>query len=111
MHSSTQQTFFFVYHGLHPKFDIEGVNKIMNLVVKDQAMWLAMFEFNLYLTLNKHKGNTKKMFMNIRMYNLTSRSKTKFGFDNNILKAMEKVHEFHQRYPKKPKSIPHGIRC
>jgi hypothetical protein len=54
----------------------------MNLVVKNQAMWLAMFEFNLYLTLKKHKSNTKKMFMNIGKYNLTSRSKTKFGFDN-----------------------------
>jgi hypothetical protein len=97
VHSSTQQIFFFVYHGLHPKFDIKGVNKIMNLVVKDQAMWLAMFEFNLYLTLNKHKSNTKKMFMNIGRYNLTSMSKTEFGFNNNIYqKAMEKVHEFHQ---------------
>jgi len=56
----------------------------MNLVVEDRAMWLAMFEFNLYLTLKKHKGNTRKMLMNIRRYNLTTRSKTKFGFDNNI---------------------------
>jgi hypothetical protein len=35
VHSSTQQKKFFVYRGLHPKFDIKGVNKIMNLVVKD----------------------------------------------------------------------------
>jgi hypothetical protein len=82
VHSSTQETFFFVNHGLHPKFDIEGVNKVMNLIVKDQAMWLTMFEFNLYLSWKKHKGNTRKMFMNIGRYNIISRSKTKFGFDN-----------------------------
>jgi hypothetical protein len=43
-----------------------------------------MFEFNLYLTLKKHKGNTKIMLMNIGKNNLTSRSGTKFGFENNI---------------------------
>jgi hypothetical protein len=26
---------------LHPKFDIQGVHKVMNLAVKDGAMWLA----------------------------------------------------------------------
>jgi hypothetical protein len=26
---------------LHPKFDIQGVHKIVNPVVEDQAMWLA----------------------------------------------------------------------
>jgi hypothetical protein len=35
MHSSTYQTPFFANHGLHPKFDIQGVRKIMNLVTKD----------------------------------------------------------------------------
>jgi hypothetical protein len=35
MHSSTQQTFFFSNHSLHLKFDIQGVNKIVNLVVED----------------------------------------------------------------------------
>jgi hypothetical protein len=28
MHSSTQQTHFFTNHDLHPKFDIQGVNKL-----------------------------------------------------------------------------------
>jgi len=41
MHSSTYQTPFFANHGLHPKFDIQGVHKIMNLVTKDWAMWLV----------------------------------------------------------------------
>jgi hypothetical protein len=41
MHSLTQQTFFFVNHGLHPKFDIQGVDKIMNLIAEDRAMWLV----------------------------------------------------------------------
>ncbi len=31
----------FIEHDLHPKFDIQSVNKIVNLVVKDQAMWLT----------------------------------------------------------------------
>jgi hypothetical protein len=26
---------------LHPKFDNQGVNKFMNLVAEDRAMWLA----------------------------------------------------------------------
>jgi hypothetical protein len=40
MHSSTQKTLSFANHGLHPKFDIQGVNKIVNLTVGNQAMWL-----------------------------------------------------------------------
>jgi len=51
-----------------------------------------MLEFNLYLTLKKHKGDIRKMLMNIRRKNPSSRSKTKFGFDtyqNN--KAIRKV--------------------
>jgi hypothetical protein len=35
MHSSTQQTPFFANKGLHPKFDIQGVHKIMNPIVED----------------------------------------------------------------------------
>jgi hypothetical protein len=41
MHSSTQQTPVFGNHGLYPKFDIQGVDKITNLTTKDWAMWLA----------------------------------------------------------------------
>jgi hypothetical protein len=45
-----------------------------------------MFELNLYLTLKKHKGNIKRMLMNIKRNNPTLRLGTKFGFDNNISK-------------------------
>jgi hypothetical protein len=38
VHSLTQQTPFFANHGLHPKFDIQGVHKIVNLTIKDRAM-------------------------------------------------------------------------
>ncbi len=41
MHSSTLQTPFFANHGLHPKFDIQGVQKIVNPLAKDRVMWLA----------------------------------------------------------------------
>jgi gluconate kinase len=41
MHSSTQQTFFFTNHVLHPKFDIQGVHKVVNLTIEDQTMWLT----------------------------------------------------------------------
>ncbi len=41
VHSSTQKTPLFTKYDLHPKFDIQGVHKVMNLAVKDGAMWLA----------------------------------------------------------------------
>ncbi len=41
MHLSTQQTPWFVNHGLHPKFDIQVVHRVMNPTAKDQAMWLT----------------------------------------------------------------------
>jgi hypothetical protein len=41
VHSSTHQTLFFTNHGLHPKFDIQGVHKIMNPIIEDRAMWLV----------------------------------------------------------------------
>jgi len=34
IYSSTQQTHFFTNHDLHLKFDIQGVNKIMNRTSK-----------------------------------------------------------------------------
>jgi len=40
MHSTTQQTPLFTNHGLHPKFDIQGVNDVMNSIAKDWVMWL-----------------------------------------------------------------------
>jgi hypothetical protein len=43
-----------------------------------------MFELNLYLTLKKHKGNIRRMLMNIG--NNNPKWGTKFAFDNNILR-------------------------
>jgi hypothetical protein len=40
MHSTMQQTPFFVNHGLHPKFNIQGVNNVVNPAIEDQATWL-----------------------------------------------------------------------
>jgi hypothetical protein len=40
MHSLTQQTPFFANHGLHLKFDIQSVHRVMNPIIEDQAMWL-----------------------------------------------------------------------
>ncbi len=53
MHSVTQQTPFFANHGLHPKFDIQSVNNVMNLVVKDWVMWLANIRTQLVSNLEK----------------------------------------------------------
>jgi hypothetical protein len=47
-------------------------------------MWLVDVEFNLNLTLKKHKSNIRKMLMNIERNNLASRLGTRFGFDDNI---------------------------
>jgi hypothetical protein len=41
MHSIMQQTPFFANHGLHPKFDIQGVNNVVNLTTKDQIAWVV----------------------------------------------------------------------
>ncbi len=40
MHSAMQQITFFANHGLHTKFDIQGVNNVMNLIANDQVAWL-----------------------------------------------------------------------
>jgi gluconate kinase len=41
MDSRMQQTPLFANNGLHPKFDIQNVNNVMNLVVEDRAVWLT----------------------------------------------------------------------
>jgi hypothetical protein len=41
VHSSTQQTPFFGSHGLHPKFNIQGVHKVVNPIIKDRTMWFV----------------------------------------------------------------------
>jgi hypothetical protein len=35
LHSSTQQAPLFANHGLHLKFDIQSVNKVMNPTIED----------------------------------------------------------------------------
>jgi gluconate kinase len=61
MHSSTQQTHFFANHGLHPKFDIQGVHKIMNPIIEDRTMWLTnvwtQLVSNLKETQRRYKEN------------------------------------------------------
>lgn len=41
MHFAMQQTPFFANHGVHPMFDIQGVNNVMNPIIEDQAAWLT----------------------------------------------------------------------
>jgi len=41
IHSTTHQTPLFANHGLHPRFDIQGVDNVMNPVVEDQIAWLV----------------------------------------------------------------------
>ncbi len=38
MHSIMPQTLFFANNGLHPRFDIRGVDNVMNLATED---WVA----------------------------------------------------------------------
>ncbi len=49
-------------------------------------LWLisGFFEFNLYLTLNRCKGDRRIMWMNIARNNQTSKLKTKFSFNNKM---------------------------
>jgi hypothetical protein len=62
-----------------------------------------MFELNLYLTLKKHKGDTRRMLMNIKKNNLVSRLGTMFNFNENISKQ-----QGHQKVgSSKTRSIPH----
>jgi hypothetical protein len=39
MHLTTQQTLLFANHGLHPRFDIQGVNNVVNHATKDRIAW------------------------------------------------------------------------
>jgi hypothetical protein len=64
MHSLIHQTFFFANHGLHPKFNIQGVHKVVNPVVEDQTMWLAhvwiQFMSNLEEAQKRYKENVNE---------------------------------------------------
>jgi len=53
VHSLTQQTPFSANHGLHPKFDIQGVNKIVNPTIENWIMWLANIRTQLVSSLEK----------------------------------------------------------
>jgi hypothetical protein len=44
----------FVNHGLHPNFDIQHVNKFVNLEAKDSTMWLVDFQAKLVFNLEKN---------------------------------------------------------
>jgi hypothetical protein len=61
MHSSTKQTPFFANDGLHSKFGIQSVNKVMNPTTEDWTMWLvdvwAQFISNLEKTQKWFKEN------------------------------------------------------
>jgi hypothetical protein len=48
-----------------------------------------MLEFNLYLTLKKHKKDIGKMLMNIGNNNSASRLGTRFDVDDNISKQQD----------------------
>ncbi len=53
MHLSTQQTHFFTNHGLHPKFDIQGVHKVVNLITKDRTIWFVDVQVQLVFNFGK----------------------------------------------------------
>ncbi len=40
-------------HGLHPKFDIQCLNKVINPVIDDQAMWLTNVQAQLLSNFEK----------------------------------------------------------
>jgi hypothetical protein len=87
MHSSIHWTPLFAGHGLHPKFNIQGVHKVMNPTVEDWAMWLTnvwtQLVFNLEEAQRWYKENVNE---HGKEFDFVLRSGTKFGFDDNISK-------------------------
>jgi hypothetical protein len=53
MHSTTQQIPFFANHGLHPRFDIHGVNNVVNPTIEDQVVWLTNIQAQLVSNFEK----------------------------------------------------------
>jgi gluconate kinase len=53
MHSTTQQTPFFANHGLHPRFDIQGVNDVVNPTIEDRVTWLTNIQTQLVSNLEE----------------------------------------------------------
>jgi len=60
MHSTTQQTPFFSNHGLHPRFDIQSVNNVMNPATEDQIVWLADIQTQLVSKLEEVQRRYKE---------------------------------------------------
>jgi hypothetical protein len=62
MHSIMQQTLFFANHDLHPRFDIQGGNNVMNLATKDWVAQLANIQIvsNLEEAWRKYKKKVYK---------------------------------------------------
>jgi hypothetical protein len=59
----------------------------MNPTTEDWAMWLLdELELNLYLTSKKCKDDIRKMLMNVKNNNASSRLEIKFGLNGNISK-------------------------
>jgi gluconate kinase len=53
MHSTTQQTPIFANHSLHPRFNIQGVNNAVNLVIEDRIAWLTDIQTQLVSNLEE----------------------------------------------------------
>jgi hypothetical protein len=53
MYSTTQQTSFFANHGLHLRFDIQGIDNVMDPTVEDQITSLANIQAQLISNLEK----------------------------------------------------------
>ncbi len=58
------QTPFFVNHGLHPRFDIQNVNNVMNLITEDQITWLVNIPAQLVFNLEAQKWYKKNVDTN-----------------------------------------------
>jgi hypothetical protein len=84
--SLTQQTPFFANHGLHPKFNIQCVQKIMNLTIKDQTMYLVNVQAQLVCNLEKTHRRYKENVDECQNEQFSFKVGTKFGFDNNVLR-------------------------
>jgi gluconate kinase len=52
--------FFNANHGLHPKFDIQCLNKVINPTIEDQAMWLTNVQVQLLFNLEKTQRQYKE---------------------------------------------------
>jgi len=86
VHSSTQQMPFFASHGLHPKFDIQGVHKVVNPITKDRTMCFVDVRVQLLFNFEKTQRQYKDNVDEHKKNNPVSRLGTRFGFDNNISK-------------------------